>query len=56
MEENNQNKEPLNKDFKVPKLRFKGFVYPYCKRKLNDIAEVISGGTPDTSNKSYWDG
>ena len=26
MEENNQNKEPLNKDFKVPKLRFSKFI------------------------------
>jgi len=24
--------------------------------KLGEIAEIVSGGTPDTKNKSYWDG
>ena len=56
MEENNKNNEPLNKDFKVPELRFRNINDIYCKRKLNEIVEVISGGTPNTSNKSYWDG
>ena len=37
MEENNQNKEPLNKDFKVPKLRFKEFNKPWKMVRLNDL-------------------
>ena len=24
--------------------------------KLGDIAEIVGGGTPSTSNSSYWDG
>ena len=34
MEKNNQNKEPLNKDFKVPKLRFRDFSQSYEKSML----------------------
>ena len=26
------------------------------QRKLGDIAKIIGGGTPDTSNPDYWDG
>lgn len=26
------------------------------QRKLEDIAEIIGGGTPSTSNEDYWDG
>ena len=44
MEENNQNKEPLNKDFKVPKLRFKSFDDCWEKDKLDAIAEHYKGG------------
>ena len=34
----------------VPELRFAGFTEPWEQRKLGDIAEIIGGGTPDTSN------
>ena len=44
MEENNQNKEPLNKDFKVPNLRFKSFDDCWEKDKLDAIAEHYKGG------------
>jgi type I restriction enzyme S subunit len=40
----------------VPELRFAGFTEPWEQRKLGDIAEIIGGGTPDTSNPDYWDG
>ena len=40
----------------VPELRFAGFAEPWEQRKLGDIAEIIGGGTPDTSNPDYWDG
>lgn len=26
------------------------------QRKLGEIAEIVGGGTPDTSNPNYWDG
>ena len=41
---------------KVPAIRFKGFTDAWEQRKLGDIAEIISGGTPDTNNPDYWDG
>lgn len=40
-----------------PKIRFKGFNDAWEQRKLGDIAEeTVGGGTPKTSNLSYWDG
>ena len=47
MEENNQNKEPLNKDFKVPKLRFKEFVKEWENIKLKDISARIKRKNKD---------
>ena len=47
MEENNQNKEPLNKDFKVPKLRFKKFVKEWENIKLKDISVRIKRKNKD---------
>ncbi len=44
----------------TPKLRFtddKGKEYPgWEKRKLGDVGKIIGGGTPDTNQKSFWDG
>ena len=39
-----------------PTIRFKGFADAWEQRKLGDIAEIVSGGTPDTNNPDYWDG
>jgi len=39
-----------------PAIRFKGFTDAWEQRKLEDIAEIVGGGTPSTSNPSYWDG
>lgn len=43
---------------RVPKRRFKEFQNSegWEKCKLGDIAEIVSGGTPDTNNPDYWDG
>ena len=41
---------------KVPEIRFKGFTDAWEQRKLNQIADIIGGGTPSTSNSEYWDG
>ena len=42
---------------KVPKLRFPGFEGEWEQRKLDDIAQSkIGGGTPKTSNESFWNG
>ena len=40
----------------VPEIRFKGFTDAWEQRKLGEIADIIGGGTPSTSNPSYWDG
>ena len=40
----------------VPRLRFDGFTEPWQQHQLRDIAQIIGGGTPSTSIKSYWDG
>ena len=43
MEENNKNNEPLNKDFKVPKLRFPEFKNVWTKRCLKSILKIKNG-------------
>ncbi|WKY49098.1 restriction endonuclease subunit S [Eubacteriaceae bacterium ES3] len=40
----------------VPELRFPGFTDAWEQRKLNEISEIIGGGTPSTNSPEYWDG
>ncbi|QWU06319.1 restriction endonuclease subunit S [Heyndrickxia coagulans] len=42
----------------VPKRRFKEFqnASAWEQRKLGEVADIIGGGTPSTSNEKYWDG
>ncbi|MCD4758748.1 MAG: restriction endonuclease subunit S [Arcobacteraceae bacterium] len=40
----------------VPKLRFKEFSGEWEEKKLGDIAEVSSGGTPSRTKQNYWNG
>lgn len=39
-----------------PELRFPGFTDAWEQRKLGEIADIVGGGTPSTSNSDYWDG
>ena len=39
-----------------PEIRFKGFTDPWEQRKLSEMADIVGGGTPSTSNPEYWDG
>ena len=39
-----------------PELRFPGFTDPWEQRKLGQLAEIVGGGTPDTTVKEYWNG
>lgn len=41
---------------KVPEIRFPEFTNDWEQRKLCEVAEIVSGGTPSTTNKEYWDG
>ena len=40
----------------VPRIRFKGFTDTWEQRKLGQLAEIVGGGTPDTTVKEYWNG
>ena len=40
----------------TPSIRFAGFTDTWEQRKLGEIAEIVGGGTPSTSNPTYWDG
>ena len=46
MEEKKQNDKPLNKDFKVPKLRFKEFKKSWSISKLGNLVKIKRGGSP----------
>lgn len=47
----------MNKEMKkVPTVRFKGFTDDWEQRKLKDIAESYSGGTPSVGQKKYYEG
>ena len=45
-----------HKKLNVPNLRFKEFQGEWSIKSINDLAKVVGGGTPDTSNKLFWDG
>ena len=40
---------------KAPRLRFPGFDGDWEQHKVSDVADIIAGGTPSTSIKSYWE-
>ena len=37
-----------------PEIRFKGFTDPWEQRKVSDVAEICTGGTPSTGIEKYW--
>ncbi|MFB5927948.1 restriction endonuclease subunit S [Latilactobacillus sakei subsp. sakei] len=41
---------------KVPELRFAGFADAWEERKLSEIGKIVTGNTPSTSNKGYYNG
>ncbi|NCC02268.1 MAG: restriction endonuclease subunit S [Clostridia bacterium] len=41
---------------KKPAIRFAGFAEAWEQRKLSEMADIVGGGTPSTSNPEYWDG
>ena len=47
---------PLINNSNIPKLRFKDFRGEWVEKKLGSISTMFSGGTPTSSNKSYYSG
>lgn len=41
---------------KTPKLRFKEFSGDWERRKLGNVAKIVGGGTPSTTENEYWNG
>ena len=39
-----------------PSLRFTGFYENWHEKYIKDVADVIGGGTPDTTKLEYWNG
>ena len=40
---------------KYPQLRFKGYSDAWVQRKLGENATILTGGTPKTTEPSYWE-
>lgn len=40
----------------IPQLRFPEFKGEWEKKKLGEVAEISSGGTPSRTNSTYWNG
>ena len=51
MADNKQNTNP-----NVPNLRFPEFIEEWDQKSISDVANVVGGGTPDTTIAEYWDG
>ena len=46
----------MSNNNKTPAIRFKGFTDTWEQHKLGEVADIVGGGTPSTSNDDYWDG
>ncbi len=46
----------MEKKKNTPKLRFPEFTGEWEEKKLREIANISSGGTPNRSNSRYWNG
>lgn len=46
----------MSNNNKTPAIRLKGFTDTWEQRKLGEVADIVGGGTPSTSNDDYWDG
>ncbi|AFT81702.1 type I R/M system specificity subunit [Leuconostoc carnosum JB16] len=40
----------------TPQIRFQGFTDDWEERKLSEIGKIVTGNTPSTSNKGYYNG
>ncbi len=51
-----QQKKALMQQLLTGKKRFPGFEGEWKDVSIGDLGTIYSGGTPNTSNKEYWDG
>lgn len=51
-----QQKKWLMQNLLTGKIRLKGFSGKWISTSFDKIGEIVSGGTPDTSNTEYWNG
>lgn len=52
-----QSKNPENPHSdNIPPLRFPEFTGEWEKKRLGEVAEISSGGTPSRTNPNYWNG
>ncbi len=51
-----ENKINKKKHVKVPQIRFNGYSDDWEERKLSEIGKIVTGNTPNTSNKDYYNG
>lgn len=49
-------KQGVMQELLTGKRRLPGFCMPWILVNISDLAEIYSGGTPDTSNSDYWGG
>ena len=46
----------MTENLKIPEIRYSEFTKPWEQRKLGEITESYSGGTPSVANHSYYGG
>ena len=46
----------MTENLKIPEIRYSEFTKPWEQRKLGEITESYSGGTPSAANHSYYGG
>ena len=56
MSTNNDNINKETKNPNVPNLRFPEFTEEWTSFKLAELGKFIGGGTPSSSNLSFWTG
>jgi len=49
-------KQGMMQQLLTGKTRLPGFTEPWSRRTIDDLARVVSGGTPKSSTPSYWNG
>ena len=46
----------MNVKNNTPEIRLNGFSGDWVEKRLEDVVDIVGGGTPDTTNPEFWDG